>query len=290
MHWKRVKTLGSGGFGFVSMATTSGHNHLPPVVAVKSADITRSKSLSMEKDLLHKFKSCPCILRCFGDQITTENGRNLYNIVLEYAPGGSLADKIHSGKGLPEDIVSHHAKSITTALVHIHKLGYVHCDVKPHNVLLVGEHTKLADFGSCKKIGEAVQGFRGTVLYAAPESISRLDYSAAVDVWALGCTVLNMLTGKAPWEIRKDATTTDVLMMIGGSDEIPEIPNVFSEEAKDFLRKCFVKNPAARCRAESLLRHPFLKMANRHRHHLHLSSKLHSLLPQCFHVPKIHVH
>ena len=178
----------------MSMATTSGHNHLPPVVAVKSADITRSTSLSMEKDLLHKFKSCPCILRCFGDQITTDNGRNLYNIVLEYAPGGSLADKIHSGKGLPEDIVSHHAKSITTALVHIHKLGYVHCDVKPHNVLLVGEHTKLADFGSCKKIGEAVQGFRGTVLYA----ISRLDHSAAADVWALGCTVLNMLTGRAP--------------------------------------------------------------------------------------------
>ena len=39
-------------------------------------------------------------------------------------------------------------------------------------------------------------------------------------------------------------TATDVLMMIGGSDEIPEIPNVFSEEAKDFLRKCFVKDPA----------------------------------------------
>ncbi|KAG6423249.1 hypothetical protein SASPL_113638 [Salvia splendens] len=291
MNWRRVKTLGSGGFGFVSMATTSGHNpHLPAVVAVKSADITRSKSLSMEKDLLHKFKSCPCILRCFGDQITTENGRNLYNIILEYAPGGSLADKIHSGKGLPEDIVSHHAKSIATALVHIHKVGYVHCDVKPHNVLLVGEHSKLADFGSCKKIGEAVQVFRGTVLYAAPESISRLEYSAAVDVWALGCTVLNMLTGRAPWEIRKDATVTDVLMMIGGSDEIPEIPNAFSEEAKDFLRKCFVKNPAARCRAESLLRHPFLKMAARRHSHHHLSSKLHSLLPQCFHVPKIHVH
>ncbi|KAG6407943.1 hypothetical protein SASPL_130944 [Salvia splendens] len=185
----------------------------------------------MEKELLHKFKSCPFILRCFGDQITTENGRNLYNIILEYAPGGSLADKILA-KGLPEDVVSHHAKSISTALVHIHKLGYVHCDVKPHN-----------------------QGFRGTVLYAAPESISRLEYSAAADVWALGCTVLNMLTGRAPWEIRKDATATDVLMMIGVSGEIP---NVISEEAKDFLRKCFVKNPAARCRAESLLRHPFL--------------------------------
>ncbi|KAG6420225.1 hypothetical protein SASPL_116745 [Salvia splendens] len=298
MSWTRGKTLGSGGFGFVSIATThrdGGHNpHLPAVVAVKSADISQSKTLSMEKELLHKFKSCPCILRCFGDQITTENGRNLYNIILEYAPGGSLADKILSSaaKGLPEDVVSHHAKSIATALVHIHKLGYVHCDVKPHNVLLVGEHSKLADFGSCKKIAEVIdekQGFRGTVLYAAPESISRLEYSAAADVWALGCTVLNMLTGRAPWEIRKDATATDVLMMIGVSDEIPEIPNVLSEEAKDFLRKCFVKNPAARCRAESLLRHPFLKMAHRHRRH-HLSSKLHSLLPQCFHVPKIHVH
>ncbi|KAL1561979.1 mitogen-activated protein kinase kinase kinase 20-like [Salvia divinorum] len=301
MHWTRGKTLGSGGFGFVSIATThrdGGHNpHIPAVVAVKSTNISQSKSLSMEKDLLHKFKSCPCILRCFGDQITTENGRNLYNIILEYAPGGSLADKILS-KGLPEDVVSHHAKSIATALVHIHKHGYVHCDVKPQNVLLVGEDAKLADFGSCKKIGDSVgeqQGFRGTVLYAAPESISRLEYSAATDVWALGCTVLSMLTGRAPWEIAKGATATDVLMMIGCSDRIPEIPNVVSKEARDFLRKCFVKNPAARCRAESLLRHPFLKMgARRRRHHHHghhpLSSKLQSLLPQCFHVPKIHVH
>ncbi|XP_057807698.1 mitogen-activated protein kinase kinase kinase 20-like [Salvia miltiorrhiza] len=298
MHWTRGETLGAGGFGFVSIAKThqegGGNPNIPAVVAVKSAIVSQSKSLQKEKELLKKLEGCPCILRCFTDQFTTENCQNLYNIILEYAPGGCLADLI--GKGLPEHVVSRHTKSLVTALIHIHKHGYVHCDVKPHNVLLVGHDSKLADFGSCKRIGsveddddEQQQGFRGTVLYAAPESISRQEYTAASDVWALGCTVLHMLTGKAPWKFGKDAAATDVLMKIGCSNEIPAIPKV-SEEAKDFLRKCFVKDPTARWKAESLLDHPFLKMADGRRRRRHLSSALHSLLPQCFHVTKIHAY
>lgn len=307
MHWTRGQTLGAGGFGFVSMAEIhrdSGDDlNIPAVVAVKSAKASKAKSLTKEKELLEKFRSCPCILHCFGDQLTTENGEHLYNILLEYAPGGCLSDLIHAaaGRGLLEAVVSHHARSIATALAHIHKLGYVHCDVKPQNVLLVGGDSKLADFGSCRRIGEIDgddknQGFRGTVLYAAPESIARDEYSPESDVWALGCTVLHMLTGKAPWKLGKEAAAKDVLMMIGCSKEIPAIPTgkKISEEAKDFLRRCFVKDPTARWKAASLLDHPFLKVDDDHRHrhhhhhHLHLSSRLQWLLPQCFHAAAVH--
>ncbi|KAI3444999.1 hypothetical protein Pfo_001664 [Paulownia fortunei] len=309
-------------FCIVSIAKThqeSGDtNHLPPVVAVKSAKVSESKSLSKEKELLDKFKTCPCILRCFGDDVTTEKGQQLYNILLEYASGGCLADRI--GKGLPEHIVSHYTKSVLTALVHIHKLGYVHCDIKPHNVLLVKqacddsstknkgrspliEDVKLADFGSCKRCADDPQeegDFRGTVLYAAPESITRQEYVPESDVWALACTVLQMLTGKSPWVFDKKVEAKDVLFKIGCSNDIPEIPSnkKVSKEAKDFLKKCLVKDPTARWKAEMLLDHPFVKMAeltagnssSHHHHHHHLSSRLshgiHSLVPHCFHVPK----
>ncbi|KAH6772943.1 hypothetical protein C2S51_011347 [Perilla frutescens var. frutescens] len=300
MYWTRGKTLGAGGFGFVSIAKThqeSGDDvNIPEVVAVKSAELSHSKSLSKEKELLNKFNACPCILRCFGDQVTTENGQQLYNILLEYAPGGCLSDLILTagGKGLPENVVSHYTKSLLTALIHIHKLGYVHCDVKPHNVLLFGQDSKLADFGSCKRIDvdDGDDDFRGTVLYAAPESIARREYLPESDIWALGCTVLYMLTGKAPWKFDKDAAAKDVLMMIGCSDKIPPISSGrrVSEEARDFLRKCFVKDPTARWKGEMLLDHPFVKMGgdrghHRRRHH-HLSSRLHSFLLRCFHVSK----
>ncbi|KAK6162941.1 hypothetical protein DH2020_002782 [Rehmannia glutinosa] len=304
MHWTRGETLGKGGFGFVSIAKTHQESHLPPLVAVKSAKLSESGSLSKEKELLDKFQNCPSILRCFGDDVTTENNEKLYNILLEYASGGCLVDRIHL-KGLPENIVSRYTKSILKALIHIHKFGYVHCDVKPHNVLLVGDDqdAKLADFGSCKcwrdDIGKSCD-FRGTVIYAAPESISRQEYVPESDVWALGCTVLQMLTGKSPWVIdRKTMEAKDVLFKIGCSNDIPEIQrHKISKEAKDFLKKCLVKDPRARWTADMLLDHPFLKMADHHltarnRSHHHVSTRrlshgIHSLVPHCFHVPKVH--
>ncbi|CAA0835983.1 mitogen-activated protein kinase kinase kinase 21 [Striga hermonthica] len=317
MHWIRGETLGKGGFGFVSKATTHHHpsagahhhHHLPSLIAVKSSTLSESASLVKEKQLLDKFQGCPSILPCFGDDITSENGQKLYNILLEYASGGCLADRIIPAKGLPEKVVGRCANSILAALVHIHRLGYVHCDVKPHNVLLVGggnnnyENAKLADFGSCKRRNEQQTDFVGTVIYAAPESIARQEYLPESDVWALGCSVLHMLTGKPPWVFDKRAEAKDVLFKIGCSDQIPVIPpsNKISKEAKDFLNKCLVKDPSARWKAEMLLNHPFLvKSSNSSsssipvdaprncRVPLKLSRGIHSLVPHCFHVPKVH--
>ncbi|CAA0814287.1 mitogen-activated protein kinase kinase kinase 20 [Striga hermonthica] len=301
MGWVRGETLGKGGFGFVSMAKTMQDHNLPPLIAVKSANFSESESLKKEKELLDKFQSCPSILRCFGDEITTENGEKLYNILLEYASGGCLVDHI-TVKGLPEINVCRCAKSILTALLHIHKAGYVHCDVKPHNVLLVGQDAKLADLGSCCCKTSFVDGnsrcddFRGTVMYAAPESIAQQKYLPESDVWALGCSVLHMLTGKSPWAFDSKAQPKDVLFKIGCSDQIPQIPtnNRISKEAKDFLAKCLVKDPTARWKVDMLLDHPFVNKADRptvagkyNHHHHRLSHGIHSLVPHCFHHPKV---
>ncbi|KAL3834228.1 hypothetical protein ACJIZ3_008964 [Penstemon smallii] len=308
MGWTRGEILGKGGFAFVSKAKAhqeSSHESqcLPPIIAVKSAKVSESRSLLKEKELLDQFKACPCILHCYGDDHTTENGEQLYNILLEYASGGCLADRI-TDKGLPEQVVKHHVKSMLTALDHIHKKGYVHCDIKPHNVLIVREGinqqevVKLADFGSTKKSRPAADeeqeddGFGGTILYAAPESISRQVHMPESDVWALGCTILHMLTGKVPWKFDKKAQANDVLFKIGCSNEIPEIPTnkKISGEAKDFLKKCLVKDPYARWRIDMLLDHPFLKMAvpencsSHHHHHHRMSSRFRSMMPRCFHV------
>ncbi|CAA0809561.1 mitogen-activated protein kinase kinase kinase 20 [Striga hermonthica] len=300
MGWVRGETLGKGGFGFVSMAKTNQDDLLPALIAVKTAKFFESESLKKEKALLDKFQSCPSILRCFGDEITTENGEKLYNILLEYASGGCLAD--HIVKGLPEITVSRCTKSILSALLHIHKAGYVHCDVKPHNVLLVGQDAKLADLGSCCKTSfdgnSSCDDFRGTVMYVAPESIAQQKYLPESDVWALGCSVLHMLTGKSPWAFDSKAQPKDVLFKIGCSDQIPQIPtnNRISKEAKDFLAKCLVKDSTARWKPDMLLDHPFVKKADQptlagkyhHRHHHHrLSHGIHSLVPHCFHHQKV---
>ncbi|KAL3631521.1 hypothetical protein CASFOL_024505 [Castilleja foliolosa] len=286
MQWTRGATIGKGGFGFVSIAKTrQPESTIPSLIAVKSAKYSESESLLKEKEFLDKFKNCPSILGCFGDEITTENGDKLYNILIEYASGGCLADRVDPKKGLPEMFVSRCTKSILLALVHIHKLGYIHCDVKPHNVLLDERgDAKLADFGSCLSVEEGKScEFRGTVLYAAPESIARGKFVPESDIWSLGCSVLHMLTGKSPWVFDKKTDVKDALFKIGCSSELPEIPtsNKISKEAKDFLKKCLVKDPMARWKADMLIDHPFVKSKCHHHR------RIHSIVPHCFHIPKV---
>ncbi|KAL3634267.1 hypothetical protein CASFOL_021321 [Castilleja foliolosa] len=298
MQWTRGATVGKGGFGFVSVAKThqpesSGNRNIPTVIAVKSAKYSESDSLLKEKEFLDKFKGCPSILGCFGDDITTENGVKLYNILMEYASGGCLADHIVPKKGMAEIIVRRCTKSILMALVHIHRLGYIYCDVKPHNVLLNARgDAMLADFGSCLSVDDSKSSdFRGTVLYSAPESIARQKFVPESDIWALGCSVLHMLTGKSPWVFDKNTDVKDALFRIGCSSDIPEIPtsNKISKEARDFLKKCLVKDPTARWKADMLIDHPFVK--SRRQHHVSSSRSshlgIHSIVPHCFHIPKV---
>ena len=83
-----------------------------------------------------------------------------YILFLEYAPGGSLEDLIRdSGGALPESDIRLYTRMIVKGLCHIHENGYVHCDIKPSNILVFsteggGNEVKIADFGLSKRVEE----------------------------------------------------------------------------------------------------------------------------------------
>ncbi|OVA01142.1 Protein kinase domain [Macleaya cordata] len=95
----------------------------------------------------------------------------------------------------------------------------------------------------------------------SPESICCNENEAPSDVWALGCVVIKMITGKSAWNCRANADVSNLLFRIGFTEESPEIPGELSEEGKDFLRKCLVRDPKKRWTAEMLLNHPFIAAA-----------------------------
>ncbi|KAK1433075.1 hypothetical protein QVD17_09981 [Tagetes erecta] len=263
MEWVRGRTIGHGSFASVSLAKPTNQNSdLPQLMAVKTCAASHSASLMNERMILEQLKDCPDIISCFGDSMTVENGERLYNVALEYASGGALSEKVKNR--LSENEIRRYTSSILKGLLFIHQSGFVHCDIKLQNVLLVcaagKESVKIADFGLAKKMNVAGDGdskyeIRGTPMYMAPETVVRGEQEAASDIWALGCLVTEMITGKSVWNC---SDVGALFMKIGIGAEIPEIPGKLSSDGKDFLGKCFLKDPRKRWTAEMLLNHPFI--------------------------------
>ncbi|XP_044469884.1 mitogen-activated protein kinase kinase kinase 20-like [Mangifera indica] len=267
MDWVRGDVIGHGNFGSVSLAVTRKNcSRFPSLMAVKTCQDSCSSSLKNEKEVLDELGCCPQIVGCFGGGYSVENGERFYNLFLEYASRGSLADWLRKNNGkLQESDVKRYTRSVLKGLRHIHAKGFVHCDIKLQNLLVFDQdEAKIADFGLAKKSGteNKQEKFecRGTPLFMSPEAVNDNEYEPPGDIWALGCAVVEMITGKPAWNFKDGGNVFGLLIRIGVGDELPVIPGELSEEGKDFLVKCFVKDPKQRWTADMLLNHPFVSV------------------------------
>ncbi|KAH7444813.1 hypothetical protein KP509_02G092900 [Ceratopteris richardii] len=192
---------------------------------------------------------------------SSSNRRMLRSIFLEYMEGGSLAERLgRSGGKFPDEaLAAHYTRAILHGLDYLHSNGIVHCDIKPKNILIGTSGTKIGDFGSARRVGHesSMDGMlRGTPLYMAPEVVQGLEQGPPSDIWSLGCTLVHMLEGQAPWAHIQCLPA--LFLKIGNSNEAPPLPENISAEARDFLLQCLQRDPKLRPTAAHLLRHPFL--------------------------------
>lgn len=101
-------------------------------------------------------------------------------------------------------------------------------------------------------------GMRGSVPWMAPEVVKETGYGRRSDIWSLGCTILEMATGKAPWSEFNFDNQIPLMLKIALSDELPAIPETLSEDLKDFILSCLKRNQDERPHAADLLSHKFL--------------------------------
>lgn len=266
MRW--IKQLGRGGYGVVHlvMVTT---NSVCNLYAVKTALPKGTIVLRKECGILSQFKGYQRIVQCHGDDWIFLQDEGHYSVFLEFAPMGSLLDlqqKTYGGK-IPEIDVRQFTKMILQGLSCIHRKGIVHCDLKPHNILVFAAddkdeipELKLADFGVAKEPGEVDDGkwkhhFRGTPRYMSPESLKLGEIKPALDIWSLGCIIVEMVSGESCWPHKTTKAMWDQLVLL---NETPKIPENLTRMGKDFLRKCFALKPQARWSADMLLKHPFI--------------------------------
>ncbi|GLJ08691.1 hypothetical protein SUGI_0093790 [Cryptomeria japonica] len=256
-EWVRGGIIGAGAFGTVTLGICKSNAHL---FAVKSAT-TYISSLENEYNILKSLDS-PYVVQCLGKECTTENGEGVYNLFMEYMAGGSIGDLVTKfGGQLDESVIRCYTRGIVLGIQYLHRQGIVHCDIKGKNILVGSNGVKLADLGSAKRIGDKEDKgkrcqLRGTPLWMAPEVVKQVEQGPASDIWSLGCTVIEMSTGKPPWGSNLHPFTA--MYRIGFSEELPEMPQYLSAEGKDFLEKCLRRDPRQRWSCEQLLAHPFV--------------------------------
>ncbi|KAK8949185.1 Mitogen-activated protein kinase kinase kinase NPK1 [Platanthera zijinensis] len=245
--WIIGRTIGSGATATVSLASTRTSGE---VFAVKSSPITSSALLQREQSILCSLSS-PHIISCLGSDSSTDS----YHLFLELAGRGTLSDLA----GLvDEPEIRSITQQILLALCYLKSTGFAHCDIKGKNVLIGSDGlVKLGDFGCARRVeANARVPVMGTPAFMAPEAARGEEQGFAGDIWSLGCTVVEMATGRSPWPEITDAVSA--LYRIGFTSDSPIIPEWISDEGKDFVSKCFVRDPKQRWTAEQLLRHPFV--------------------------------
>ncbi len=258
-----VRPLGEGSFAEVFLAREKG---LERAVAVKvlrrslATDETARKRFLREARLSAKIQHPNVVsVHRVGE---LDDGRPF--LVMEYIDGRTYADMLAAGGPLPEEEVREVLGQVCEALAAAHKLGIVHRDVRPGNIMRTreGDRVVLTDFGLAGILetgGEAVTRLTGvgqilgSVKYAPPEQLTGDTVQPGSDMYALAVTAYELLTGDGPFPGTDKPARLIEAHISGDPAPLRRLRPVLSAGIEDALFRCLQKNPRHRPSA-SLLR------------------------------------
>ena len=261
-HYEILSALGKGGMGEVWRARDT---KLGREVAIKTLpeefakDADRLARFEREAKLLASLNH-PNIAAIYG----LEEHEGIRFLVLELVEGPTLGDRIKQG-AIPNEESLELALQIAEALEAAHEKGVIHRDLKPANIKVTPDgKVKVLDFGLAKALADdeanlnlsnsptlsmaaTQQGvILGTAAYMSPEQARGVEVDKRADIWAFGCVVYEMLTGR---QVFRGELMSDVMAsVLKSSPDYKGLPPTIHPKIKDVLRRCLEKDPKNRYR------------------------------------------
>lgn len=253
-----IKTVGTGTFGRVLLCRNKSTDEYFAMKILNLADVIRLKQVEHvknEKNILLEIRH-PFIVNLFWCH---RDDTSIY-MLFEYICGGELFSYLRNSGRFSTQTANFYACEIIAAIDYLHQKNIVYRDLKPENLLLDKEgHLKITDFGFAKKLTDRTWTLCGTPEYLAPEIIQSKGHNKAVDWWALGILIYEMLAGYPPFYDDNPFGIYEKIL----SGKI-EWARHLDPIAKDLIKKLLVQDRTKRlgnmkCGAEDLKRHRWFK-------------------------------
>ncbi|KAL8949229.1 MAG: hypothetical protein Q9222_004646 [Ikaeria aurantiellina] len=273
LRWQQGQFVGGGTFGSVYAAINLDTNNLMAVKEIRLQDPQMIPTVAgqiRDEQAVLEVLDHPNIVSYYGIEVH----RDKVYIFMEYCSGGSLANLLEHGRIEDETVIQVYALQMLEGLAYLHQSGIAHRDIKPENILL--DHNgviKFVDFGAAKIIarqGKTLQpqdmaagggrvpgkqkSMTGTPMYMSPEVIKGGNEGrhGAIDMWSLGCVILEMSTGRRPWASLDNEWAIMYNIAQGNPPQLPS-KDQLSEQGMEFLKRCFDRDPKKRASAAELL-------------------------------------
>eukprot|EP01133_Synstelium_polycarpum_P008004 gene8004-9403_t len=242
--------IGGGGYGSIYKSKWRGLSVAVKVISEMSDGSEFEKELEMHKELLHH----PNIVHFVGFCVSPKC------LVLEYVEGGSLDKYLQDPQmSFSPEIRLKMAYDIAKGMCFLHRNEILHLDLKPQNFLVVSlslqapVSIKLADFGLATSSTRSFYGatVEGSFLYMSPEVFTQKKFSRAADVWSYGACLIEILTGKRPYQ-EYDHVGYLELARVREEGLPPTIPAEIDVEMRKLIESCFLKDHTKRPSFENI--------------------------------------
>ncbi|KAI9787140.1 MAG: Serine/threonine kinase [Geoglossum umbratile] len=265
-HFNFLAVLGKGNFGKVMLAETKASKQLYAIKVLKKEFIIENDEVESTKSekrvfLIANKERHPFLLNlhaCFQTET------RVY-FVMEYISGGDLMLHIQRGQ-FGTKRAQFYAAEVCLALKYFHENGVIYRDLKLDNILLTLDgHIKIADYGLCKEqmwYGSTTSTFCGTPEFMAPEILLDKKYGRAVDWWAFGVLIYQMLLQQSPFRGEDEDEIYDAIL----ADE-PLYPIHMPRDSVSILQKLLTREPEIRLGsgptdAQEIMSHAFFRNIN----------------------------